>query len=211
MSNLEPRAQPPTRSKTPSESATVEELGAAQRANALKRLIHTHKRHKEWKDMQKMMLCSEKVATVVASHSDDVVPTLPMFCNFLKQQDLDALDVVTATTIEPKQAQHTIKLSLNGTYACGGCAFVSDSLTTFRWHQEAVKKSNARPFQCPRDGCNNAFKMFSLLKKHEISHSDAKPHFCRNKSCDKAFKRAGDRNRHERLVCTKTTPDDADH
>lgn len=61
-----------------------------------------------------------------------------------------------------------------------------------------------KPFPCPQDECDKAFKTQAELSRHMFRHTGQKPFKC--DQCDKAFIRFDDLKRHYRIHTGKQLP-----
>jgi KRAB domain-containing zinc finger protein len=60
-----------------------------------------------------------------------------------------------------------------------------------------------KPFPCPEDDCDKAFKTQAELSRHMFRHTGQKPFKC--DQCDKAFIRFDDLKRHYRIHTGKSS------
>lgn len=59
-------------------------------------------------------------------------------------------------------------------------------------------KDQDKPYLCPHEGCNSAFKARKNLKDHYLVHSSYRPFSCH--FCQQSFKSSSNRSKHERRI-----------
>lgn len=64
---------------------------------------------------------------------------------------------------------------------------------------DTAKPQQEKPFVCPKDGCDGAFKRKAHLEMHIRIHTDERPFVCTHKDCGKSFRSKSHLNTHERF------------
>lgn len=121
---------------------------------------------------------------------------------------LNPQEIVFNMPLESPEDCHTLDF-VNQFHSCGTSMSVARQLDNRRnsgdieGSEESFldadsTKSDEKPYICPEDGCEGAFKRKAHLEMHIRIHTDERPFVCAHQECGKSFRSKSHLNTHQR-------------